>query len=326
MNRKPKKISIISFLLISLLLCACLNTNNNNDIKIILDSEKNFSSELSSEDTLYKFKYSEIPEYSGEPFAILNNGIPYFSDNEIVTQSYENYGELDSLGRCTECIACISLDTMPPEGEKRGDIGNIKPSGWIMKKYNCVNGQYCINRSHLIAWMLGYENANPNNLITGTRYMNLEMEELELTTRDYIKETSNHVMYRVTPIFIGEELMCRGVLMEVYSCEDQGKGLCFCQFYYNVQPGLEFDYSTGNSWYTGDFLDTDSIAVVYDSNYEYNQFDNRKYTININTKKFHLSSCTSVNDIAAQNKMEFNGTIDELINQGFSPCKRCIKN
>lgn len=227
------------------------------------EEKQQSGAETDPENESAAFRYEELPEYDGHAYTDVHHGVPFFAKSEIVENSYEKYGELDSLGRCTAAIACLSVDTMPKEGEKRGEIGMIKPSGWVMKKYDCVNGKYAVNRAHMIAWCLGNENQNPQNLVTGSRYMNLEMEKLESETRKYIRKTHNHVMYRVTPVFVGGELMCRGLLMEVLSVEDHGEGITACRFYYNVQPGLEFDYRTGDSAYTGVFQDKDSPAVIY---------------------------------------------------------------
>lgn len=208
-----------------------------------------------------EFDYSSIPTYTGEPYYVVNNHQPFFDKNEITAEPFEKYGELDNLGRCTAAIACVGKETMPAVGEERGNISSVKPTGWVQNKYDCVEGGWVINRSHMIMWALSAENANEKNLVTGTRYMNLEMLEYENLMVDYIRETGNHVLYRVTPIFVDDELMCRGLLMEAQSVEDDGEGIQFCIFMYNVQPGIEFDYKTGNNWYTGEFLDTDSLAV-----------------------------------------------------------------
>ena len=184
-----------------------------------------------------------IPPYSGEPYTIVNNNIPYFDD--ITTESFERYSDLDSLGRCGVAFANLCLDTMPTE--ERGNIGMIKPTGWHTVKYDCVDGKYLYNRCHLIGFQLAGENANEKNLITGTRYMNVNgMLPFENYTADYIEETGNHVLYRVTPIYSGDNLIADGVLMEAQSVEDGGI-LQFNVFCYNVQPGVIIDYSTGIS-------------------------------------------------------------------------------
>lgn len=188
----------------------------------------------------------EVPVYSGDPYVVINDNEPSFSSEELESNSFESYGELDDLGRCTIAFANLSSELMP-QGE-RGSIGQVKPSGWQTVRYDSVDGKYLYNRCHLIGWQLSGENANERNLITGTRYMNTEgMLPFENMVADYIKETDGHVLYRVTPIFVEDELVARGVQMEAYSIEDAGASICFNVFVYNVQPGIEIDYSDGSS-------------------------------------------------------------------------------
>ena len=188
-----------------------------------------------------------IPEFDGEtPYVIINENIPFFTEDEIVSDSYELYGELDGLGRCTVAIACVGIDIMPTED--RGSIGSVKPSGWQTVKYDFVSGKYLYNRCHLIGYQLTGENANKQNLITGTRFLNIDgMLPFEDMIADYVKETENHVMLRVTPIFHGDDLVASGVLMEAWSVEDEGEGICFNIYAYNSQPGVIIDYATGDS-------------------------------------------------------------------------------
>lgn len=188
----------------------------------------------------------EVPVYSGDPYVVINDNEPSFSSEELESDSFESYGELDDLGRCTIAFANLSSELMP-QGE-RGSIGQVKPSGWQTVRYDSVDGKYLYNRCHLVGWQLSGENANERNLITGTRYMNTEgMLPFENMVADYIKETDGHVLYRVTPIFVEDELVARGVQMEAYSIEDAGASICFNVFVYNVQPGIEIDYSDGSS-------------------------------------------------------------------------------
>lgn len=188
-----------------------------------------------------------IPEYSGDAYVAVNDNIPFFTESEIICEPYEFYSELDSLGRCGVTIACVCIETMPTE--ERGEIGSIKPTGWHTVKYDCVSGKYLYNRCHLIGFQLTGENANAKNLITGTRYLNIDGNLVfENMVADYVKETNNHVMYRVTPIFEGNNLVASGVLMEGWSVEDEGEGICFNVYCYNVQPGVVIDYATGDSW------------------------------------------------------------------------------
>lgn len=192
------------------------------------------------------YTITEIPEYDGEPFVVINNNIPDFKEEDITEVSFEKYSPLDGLGRCTVAYANLSRDTMPTE--KRGKIGSVKPTGWINKRYEFVDGEYLYNRCHLIGFQLSGENANERNLITGTRYMNVDgMLPFENAVADYIHDTNNHVLYRVRPIFEGDNLLADGVQMEAYSVEDKGK-LQFNVFCYNVQPGVIIDYGTGDNY------------------------------------------------------------------------------
>lgn len=190
---------------------------------------------------------SELPEYEGEDYTFVNGNIPFFNKKEKVnTKVFEEYSPLDKLGRCGVAYANICKELMPTE--KRGEIGMIKPAGWHTVKYDCVDGKYLYNRCHLIAFMLAGENANACNLITGTRYFNVNgMLPFENMVSDYVKETNNHVLYRVTPLYKGGNLIASGVLMEAYSVEDNGAGVCFCVFIHNIQPGITINYATGES-------------------------------------------------------------------------------
>ena len=226
------------------------------------------------------------------------------------TKSYESYGELDKYGRCTMCIASVGTDLMPTE--ERGAIGSIKPTGWHTVKYSNVDEKYLYNRCHLIGYQLSGENANAKNLITGTRYLNIDgMLPFENEVGEYVKETDNHVLYRVTPIFVGDELVARGVLMEGYSVEDGGKGICYNVFCYNNQPGISIDYKTGES-------SAQSSSDTFD-----NQSTVGTYIVNTNTKKFHKTTCSSVQSIKEKNKKKYTGNRENLINNGYSPCKKC---
>ena len=190
---------------------------------------------------------SNIPAYSGKPYVALNNNVPTFEQSELVTKSYETYGALDALGRCTTVMACCGRDLMPTED--RGSISSVKPTGWVQAQYSIVNGGNLYNRCHLIGWQISGENANERNLITGTRYFNEAMIPFENMIADYIKETNNHVMYRVTPIYEGNNLVASGVLMEGYSVEDNGEGISFCVYAHNAQPHIVINYLTGESYH-----------------------------------------------------------------------------
>ena len=251
-----------------------------------------------------------IPEYSGEAYVAINGNEPYFTQAEITDEAYEMYSELDALGRCGVTCASVGPELMPTED--RGDIGSVKPTGWHTVEYDCVDGKYLYNRCHLIGYQLTGENANERNLITGTRYLNIEgMLPFENMVADYVEETGNHVMYRVTPIYEGDDLVARGVLMEGYSVEDEGDGILYCVFAYNVQPGVEIDYATGESWLAGEGTSSGSESSEF------------TYILNTSSKKFHDSSCSGAADIKESNKEVFTGSREDLIAQGYSPCGRC---
>ena len=252
---------------------------------------------------------NNIPPYSGKPFVSINSGIPFFTNEEITTKSFENYAPFDNLGRCGVCTACIGKDIMPTE--KRGDISSVKPSGWVNKKYDFVDGGYVYNRCHLIGFQLAGENANKYNLITGTRYLNVQgMLPFENMVADYVKETNNHVMYRVTPIYDGDNLVASGVLMEAYSVEDDGEDIAFNVYCYNVQPGVEIDYKTGNTWLANDNPNASQ--------------NNETYVVNKNSRKFHLENCENAAKISDKNKKIVKSTYDEMIRQGYDPCGLCL--
>ena len=260
-----------------------------------------------------------IPAFSGEPYVAINNNIPDFTDADLTTSSFEEYSSLDSLGRCGVAYACIGTDLMPTED--RGSIGQVKPSGWHTVKYDCVDGKYLYNRCHLIGYQLTAENANENNLITGTRYLNVEgMLPFENMVADYIKETGNHVLYRVTPIFEGNNLVASGVHMEAKSVEDNGEDILFNVYCYNAQPGVGIDYATGESW-----LDTGSGAESPNSTSQSSSVESGEvtYILNTNSHKIHDPSCSSVDQMSDSNKEEFTGTRDEVIAMGYEPCGRC---
>lgn len=260
------------------------------------------------------FDLSAIPPYSGQPYVQLNQNMPYFTADEIVSVAYESYGELDGLGRCTQAIACLGTELMPTE--ERGSISSVKPTGWHSVEYDCVSGGDLYNRCHLIGFQLAGENANRQNLVTGTTDLNHDgMLPFENMIADYIKETGNHVMYRVTPIFVGDELVCRGILMEAYSVEDAGDGICFNVYCYNNQPGVEIDYATGNSWLTGETPVTDAATEERG-----NAPENATYTVKVSTKKYHKLS--HYPELSAN--MEYTTlTKSDLEAQGYSPCGIC---
>ena len=250
----------------------------------------------------------EIPAYAGEPYVVIHDNVPSFTQEDLVTDSYESYSELDALNRCGVVMACIGQDLMPTQ--ERGSIGQVKPTGWQTVKYDCVDGKYLYNRCHLIGFQLTGENANECNLITGTRYLNVEgMLPFENMVADYVTETGNHVLYRVTPIFEGDNLVASGVQMEAQSVEDDGEGIAFNVYCYNVQPGVEIDYATGDSWLAEQTESTTGGGQTY--------------VLNTSSQKFHLPECSSVESIQEQNKQTVTCDRQDLIDQGYEPCGRC---
>ena len=240
----------------------------------------------------------EIPEYAGEPYVTVNGNIPYFTAEDLTGQSFERYSPLDSLGRCGTAYANISRETMPTE--QRGPIGDVRPSGWHTVRYNdLIDGRYLYNRCHLIAYRLAGENANTRNLITGTQYLNtVGMLHFEDQVGDYVEAMGTHVLYRVTPLFEGENLLASGVLMEAYSVEDDGGGVCFNVYCYNVQPGIAIDYATGDSRIAGDSGQVKAAPSA--------QTAETVYILSRNTKKFHYAYCPSVSDMSEKNKLPSN--------------------
>jgi len=259
---------VIWMFLLTLIICGCIyfgktieiqistNADNVAETEVIIgieiqedESEKDKISTVSndSKEEVTVFDFSLIPEYSGEAYVVVNDNVPFFTEEDMTTASYESYSELDELGRCGVCVASVGIDIMPTDD--REGIGNVKPSGWNQAKYpGVVNGSYLYNRCHLIGFQLTGENDNDGNLITGTRYLNIDgMLAFENMVADYVKETENHVIYRVTPIFENDNLLASGVLMEAKSVEDDGEDILFCVYCYNVQPGIVINYEDGSS-------------------------------------------------------------------------------
>lgn len=276
-------------------------------------SEATYSTDRFQEETsTEEISIEEIPEYSGEPYVPINNNEPEFTENELTEEAVERYSQLDEQGRAQTAEATIGQELMPTE--KRESISEVKPSGWVNKKYENVDGGYLYNRCHLIGYQLTAENANEKNLITGTRYMNVEgMLPFENMVADYIKETDHHVRYRVTPIYKGDDLVASGVQMEGESVEDQGESISFNVYVYNVQPGIEIDYATGDSRkMTGTANESADLET-----------GEITYILNTNTKKIHKLDCTSVSEIQKENRQEVTKSKIELIGEGYEPCKRC---
>ncbi len=292
---------ILILLLAGALLCSgCAGTAGTQD------AELSPSGSLSVSGTPAEENPSAL--WNGQPYTAVNGNVPGFSEKDLTAASFESYSELDSLGRCGTAFACLGQDLMP-RGE-RGDISGIHPTGWHSVQYDFIDGKNLYNRCHLIGWQLSGEDANRKNLITGTRYMNVEgMLPFENMVADYIKETGCHVLYRVTPVFQGSNLVADGVLMEAMSVEDQGESISFCVFVPNVQPGVAIDYSDGSSRPADSQSSPENEEAIY--------------IVNTNTRRFHLPSCSSVREMKESNRENFTGSREELIEEGYIPCGKC---
>ena len=263
---------------------------------------------------------ASVPPYSGKPSVVINNNIPNFSVTELTTKGYEKYSDLDNLGRTQVAVASVGKDTMPAANESRGDISSIKPTGWNQAKYDCVSGGWLYNRCHLIGWQLSAENANKGNLITGTKYLNVSgMLPFENMVADYIKETGNHVAYRITPIYAGNNLLASGVQMEAYSVEDDGAGICFNVYCYNVQPEISINYATGAS--VGSSSDQSSTSTNSTTNPEpipNNNTDgsNMVWIPNSGSKYHSHSGCSNMKNPSQVSK-------SDAERDGYGPCSKC---
>ena len=259
------------------------------------------------------YTLEEVPAYSGEPYVVLNGNIPDFPEADRTTNSFESYSPRDGLGRCGTAYANVGEDLMPTE--ERGSIGQVQPSGWHTVRYDCVDGQYLYNRCHLIGYQLTGENANEENLITGTRYLNVEgMLPFEDQVAEYVEETGCHVLYRVTPVYQGDNLLASGVVMEAESVEDDGAGVRFCVYVYNVQPGVEIDYATGESWLAEEEPPAETAT---------GQAEGQHYVLNTRSMKFHLPECSGVATMSESNRRDYTGSRQALLDQGYSPCGTC---
>ena len=291
-NRQMKLLRFLMVFLLSLMLVGCEADDtalNNNLLGTVQGTA-----------TSTEVNLNDIPEYSGEEFVAINDNVPNFDDKDKTTTSFEEYSPLDSLGRCGEAYANIGRDIMPTQ--KRGDISSVRPSGWLNKKYDTslVDGGYIYNRCHLIGHQLAGEDANERNLITGTRYFNVDgMLPFENMIADYVKETNNHVLYRVTPIYDGDDLVAKGVQMEAYSVEDDGEGVMFNVFVYNVQPGIEIDYATGESWLSSEERPANNKS---NSNKNYNKSNSNKVNNNQSSNNYSNSNNYSQNNKNNSNK------------------------
>ena len=314
-------------LILSVCLTSCGNQGQTDSGK---DSNTQSGTKVAAEDHSAEEKGSDsesyvtvddVPAYSGEPYVEVNDNQPEFTEEELTTVSYEDYSELDELGRCQSAEACIGQDLMPTEA--RESISSVKPTGWKNKSYDTVDGGYVYNRCHLIGFQLTGENANEENLITGTRYMNVEgMLPFEDEVGAYIKETDNHVMYRVTPVFEGDDLVASGVQMQAESVEDDGVGISFNVYVYNVQPYVVIDYKTGENW-EGDEIAEPEGKWADGTEAEPSDTKEQMYILNKNTKKFHKPECSGAKKIKAKNKGEYTGSRQTLIDEGYEPCGNC---
>jgi DNA-entry nuclease len=316
--KKNKILLLVLSLILILSVTGCRRNTETSTLDGNKDYIPNYSQENTKEDyqepteEVKSFDFSEVPEYSGKAYFVVNSNQPFFTKDEINTEVFENYSKLDNLGRCGVAYANVCKELMPTSD--RESISDVKPSGWINKKYDDIEGGYIYNRCHLLGFQLTGENANKLNLITGTRYLNVTgMLPFENMIDDYIEETNNHVLYRVTPIYEGDNLVASGVLMEAYSVEDNGNGIFFNVYCYNVQPGYEIDYKTGESWVNEKITTEDPSE----------ESKNESYVLNTNSKKFHKEDCSSVNSISEKNKKEYTGSREDLINEGYDPCGSC---
>ena len=290
----------------------------------VTEADDTSETEASLKTSDYTFDISEIPDFDGSrAWVEVNDNNPYFTEDEMQSKCFEKYSELDEYGRCGVAMACIGKDIMPTE--ERGEIGQIKPSGWHTIKYSeVIEDNHLYNRCHLIAYQLAGDD-NEKNLITGTRFLNIDgMLPLENKVANYIySNPQNHVMYRVTPIYIDGDLVASGVLIEAESIETNE--ISFCVYCYNEQPGISIDHKTGESEYTGDYLE-EAQKKLYESvkrNSE-NEGEEVKYILNTNSGKFHTPECDSVREMKEKNKKETALSKEELIEQGYAPCHICI--
>lgn len=257
------------------------------------------------------FTLTDVPAFSDQPYVLLNDNRPDFPETDGTEEAFERYSPLDLLGRCGPAYASVCLETMPIE--PRGEIGQVKPSGWRTVKYDFVDGKYLYNRCHLLGYQLTAENANPENLITGTRYMNTQgMLPFENQVAEYVRETGNHVLYRVTPVFEGTDLVASGVQMEAESVEDGGRGVCFNVYVYNAQPGVVIDYATGDNWPEGAERGTSSEPSAEE-----------RYVLNTKSMKFHRPDCAGAQSMSEGNRREYAGGREALIAEGYEPCGQC---
>ena len=342
-NMKRRNIGLVFLLILTLLLGGCQLPFGGNETPIILD---------------------DIPAYSGAAYISVNEGKPFFTEDEITDKSFESYSELDSLGRCNVAFACIGKDLMPPEDEEREGLGSVTPSGWEYNgksnnnKYDTslVENGFIYNRCHLIGFQLAGEQDNEKNLITGTRYLNIEgMLTFENMVAECVKKYDMHIMYRVTPIYSGNNLVADGVLMEGMSVEDNGEKLLFCVYAYNVQPGIYINYKNGTNCLAEDAPDIDETegdgtndsgesveggaegeesgtdgsvesggdTAEGDGSGDSSETVTGKYILNTSTKKFHKEDCRYATSMKEENREEYEGDKQSLIDDGYTACGTC---
>ena len=306
---KNKKLTILPLIMVIFMAITGYNPQSTN-VSNTTDTTTTTTT-ITEESTNEKiFILEDIPEYTDSIYVVINDNNPSFTKNDYTETSFELYSELDSLGRCGVAYANVGVDIMPTES--RGNIGSVKPTGWQTVKYDIVDGKYLYNRCHLIGFQLTGENANKGNLITGTRSFNVDgMLPFENMVADYIKETKNHVLYRVTPMYEGEDLVAKGVQIEAWSVEDEGEGICFNVFIHNIQQGIVIDYTTGESSLADAVSGTDTKTKEM------------KYVLNTKGKKFHNPDCASVKNMKEESKETYKGTRENLISQGYEPCGNC---
>ena len=311
----------------SILYSESLNKKTTNQIQTSLKNKNIHKVKVKYKSS--KLKLNDIPKYKvvKAPYVRVNGNKPTFTKKQIKKKSYQKYSNLDEYGRCGTAIASVGRDIMPKS--KRTSIGSVYPSGWHTYMYSNVAGRYLYNRCHLIGHQLTGQNANAKNLITGTRYLNINgMLPFENEVADYVKSSNNHVMYKVTPLYKGKNLVASGVQMEGYSVEDKGKSLSFNVYCYNVQPGVKINYKDGTSRGKNIINNNSSSksSKKYKTKYKNKNVKKTKsgiYILSKNTKKFHYSNCGYVNRIKPSNRIEFHGSRKTLINKGYSPCKGC---
>ena len=272
----------------------------------------------------YQYLMSVVPTYSGNPYVTVNNNVPLFKDYEKIAGSFEYYSDLDELGRCDVTMASIAKDIMPTED--RESISEITPTGWVNKKYDTISGGYLYNRCHLIGYQLTGENANERNLITGTKYLNINgMLPFENQVDDYIEQTNNHVMYRVTPVFTANNLVADGVLLEAYSVEDNGVGLSFCVYCYNTQPNIVIDYTTGNSYQSETIVDT-PVSPSVPTAPTTPETPTQSETEIVGSKVYRTPSGKKYHyDAECGGKNSYETTLEEATSAGLTPCSKCAQ-